>query len=159
VDSSVELNTRPVRVQHSVHINRPIEAVRAALATAPAGWLASVASPGMSAAGESVADLGLRTKVSVELGAPMSSGMSIEIPITWQASYIGGPFPLMKGKIEVAPNEGFSTTLSVYGSYDPPPERVESYLGDSLTRSVAQANVEELAESIATRLAAAAAAY
>lgn len=146
-------------VQHSVHINRSIEAVRAALATAPAGWLPSLVGPSLSAAGESVADLGLRTKVSVELGPPMNSGMSLEIPITWQASYIGGPFPLMKGTIEVAPNEGRSTTLSVYGSYDPPTERIETYLGNTLIRQVAQANVEELAESIAKRLDAAAAAY
>ncbi|HXC79756.1 MAG TPA: SRPBCC family protein [Candidatus Acidoferrum sp.] len=146
-------------VQHSVHINRSIEAVRAALETAPEGWLPSLVGPSPSAAGESSADIGLRTKVSIELGAPTTTGLSTEIPITWQASYIGGPFPLMKGKIELAPNEGRSTTLTVYGSYDPPPERIGADLGESLIRQVAEANVKEVAESIARRLDAAAAAY
>lgn len=142
-----------------MHINRTIEAVRAALETAPAGWLPSLVGPSPSAAGESFADIGLRTKVSIEVGAPMISGMATEIPITWQAAYIGGPFPLMRGKIELAPNEGRSTTLTVFGSYEPPPERIGAYLGESLIRQVAKANVEELAESIARRLDAAAAAY
>jgi len=141
-----------------VHINRTVEAVRAVLATAPAGWLPSLVGPRPSAAGESFADIGLRTKVSIEVGAPMISGMSTEIPITWRASFIGGPFLLMKGKIEVAPNEGRSTTLTVFGSYDPPSERIGAYLGESLVLQAAEANVEELAESIAGRLDAAAAA-
>jgi hypothetical protein len=159
VDLPSELNTRLVIVQHSVHINRPFEAVRTALATAPAGWLPTLVGPSPSSAGESFADIGLRTKMSIELGAPTSSGRSTEIPITWQASYIGGPFPLMQGKIEVAPNEGRYTTLTVYGSYEPPPERIGAYLGETLIREVAEGNVEELAESIARRLDAAAAAY
>jgi hypothetical protein len=142
-----------------VHINRPIEAVRAALATAPAGWLPTLLGPSLSAAGESSAEIGLRTKMSIELGAPMTTGMATEIPITWQAAYIGGPFPLMQGKIEVAPNEGRSTTLTVHGSYELPPERIGAYLGEDLVRQVARANVEELAESIAKRLEAAARAY
>ena len=142
-----------------MHINRPIEAVSAALATVPSGWIPSLVGPSPGAAGESSAGIGLRTKVSIELGAPKTSGMWTEIPITWQASYIGGPFPLMTGKLEVAPNEGPFTTLTVYGSYELAPEGVGPYLGEGLLRQVAQANVEEVAESIAGRLDSAAAAY
>jgi hypothetical protein len=147
-----------VLFQHSVHINRPVEAVSSALAIAPRGWLPSLVGPDPGVAGEPIAGFGLRTKVSIELGDPVTSGPRTEIPITWQASYIRRLFPLMVGKIEVAPNEGRFTTLTVYGSYEPPPERVSAHLDEDLI-GVARATVKELAESIAKRLDAAAASY
>ena len=108
--------------------------------------------------GEAIAGIGLRTKVTIELGEPVTSGVWTEIPITWQASYIRRMFPLMVGKIEVAPNEGRSTTLTVYGSYEQPPERVGARLDEDLIE-VARATVKEVAESIAGHLEAAAAGY
>ena len=114
--------------------------------------------PNPDVAGETIAGIGLRTKVSIELGDPVTSGPRTEIPITWQASCIRRLFPLMVGKIEVAPNEGRFTTLTVYGSYEPPPERVGAHLDEDLI-GVARATVKELAESIARRLDAAAASY
>jgi hypothetical protein len=110
--------------------------------------------PNPDVAGETIAGIGLRTKVSIELGDPVTSGIRTEIPITWQASYIRRLSPLMVGKIEVAPNEGRSTTLTVYGSYEPPPERVGAHLDEDLI-GVAKSTVKELAESIAERLDAA----
>lgn len=141
--------TQVVLIQHSVHIERPIGAIRSALATAPKGWLPSLVGPSAGIADEATADMGLRTKVTIELGDPVTSGVWTEIPITWHATYFSRPFPLMSGKIEVAPNEGLSTTLTVYGSYDSPPERVGEYLGEDLIRRVARATVEEVAETIA----------
>jgi hypothetical protein len=159
VHSALQINTRPVVVRHSVHINRPIEAVSWALANAPPGWLPSLVGPSQVGDGQAIPGIGLRAKVTVELGEPVTSGAWTDIPLTWQASYITRLFPLMVGKIEIAPNEGRLTTLTVYGSYEPPPERVGSHLDEDLTRRVAQSNVEELAESIARRLDAAAASY
>jgi hypothetical protein len=159
VDWPLELDTHQVKVQHSVHINRPIGAVSSALATAPPGWLTNLIGPSPGVAGGALAGVGLRTKVSIELGEPETSGLWTEIPIAWQASYIRRMFPLMKGKIEIAPNEGRSTTLTVYGSYDPPPETVGAHLGTDLVRQVAESTVTELAESIAKRLDAMAGSY
>ena len=159
MDSIVELNTRQVLVQHSVHINRSIEAVSTALTNAPPGWLPSLVGPSPGVPDEAIFDIGLRTKVSIDLGEPVTSGMRTEIPINWQASYIRRLFPLMKGKIEVAPNEGRSSTLTVYGAYDSPPERIGAHLGEDAIHQVAQATVKELAESVAKRLDAAAAGY
>jgi hypothetical protein len=153
-----EINTHPVLVRHSVHIDRPIEAVSWALATALPGWL-----PGLIGShggdGQAIPGMGLWAKVTVELGEPVTSRGWTEIPLTWQASHITMLFPLMVGKIEIAPNEGRLTTLTVYGSFESPPERVGSHLDEDLIRTVAQSNVEELAESIAQRLDAAAASY
>jgi hypothetical protein len=159
VDWRLELNTGHVIVQHSVHINRPIEAVSSSLANAPSGWLTNLVGPSPGVASGAIAGVGLRTKVSIELGDPVTSGMWTDIPIAWQASYIRRMFPLMKGKIEIAPNEGRSTTLTVYGSYDPPPETVGAHLGTDLIRQVAESTVAELAESIAKRLDAMASPY
>jgi hypothetical protein len=139
-------------IQHSVHIDRPIEAVSSALATAPPGWLPSLVGPAAGVEDEATAGMGLRTKVTIELGEPVTSGIWTEIPITWQATYFSRPFPLMSGKIEVAPNEGRSTTLTVYASYDSPPEHVGAHLSEDLIRRVARATVKEVAESIAGRL-------
>jgi hypothetical protein len=152
VDSDPDRNTRVVLIQHSVHIDRPIEAVSLALATAPPGWLPSLVGPGAGVDVDAMAGMGLRTKVTIELGEPVTRGVWTEIPITWQAAYFSRPFPLMSGKIEVAPNEGRSTTLTVYGSYDSPPERVGEHLSQDLIRRVAKATVKEVAESIGRRL-------
>jgi hypothetical protein len=141
-----------VLIQHSVHIDRPIEAVSSALATAPPGWLPSLVGPGAGVDLEAMADMGVRTKVNIELGEPVTSGVWTVIPITWQAAYFSRPFPLMTGRIEVASNEGRSTTLTVYGSYVPPPERAGAQLGEDLIGRVAKATVQEVAESIAKRL-------
>jgi hypothetical protein len=152
VDSDPNRNTRIVLIQNSAHIDRPIEAVSSALATAPPGWLPSLVGPDAGGEFETTAGMGQRTKVTIELGDPVTSGVWTEIPITWQATYFSRPFPLMSGKIEVAPNEGRSTTLTVYGSYDAPPERAGEHLSEDVIRRVARAMVKQVAESIARRL-------
>jgi hypothetical protein len=138
-------------VRHSAHINRPIEAVNRALASAPPGWLGGD--------GKAIPRMGLWGKVSVELGEAVTSGGWTEIPLTWEASHITRLFPLMVGMIEIAQNEGRTTTLTVYASYESPPERVGSHLDEDLIHSVAESNVKDLAEAIAQRLEAAAASY
>lgn len=147
----LQINTQTVVVRHSAHINRPIEAVNRALATAPQGWLGGD--------GEAIPGMGLWGKVTVERGEAVTSAGRTEIPLTWQASHITSLFPLMVGMIEIAQNEGRTTTLTVYASYESPPERVGSHLDEDLIRSVAESNVKELAEAVAQRLEAAAAIY
>lgn len=146
-------------VQHSIHIDRPVESVSAALAAAPSGWLSSLIGAAPSAAGQALAGLGVRKEVTIKLGEPVTSGWWTEVPITWQASYIKKMFPLMTGKIGMVPVAGGATTLTVCGSYEPPPKRIVGHLDEVLVHKVAEAIVKELAESIAERLDAAAATY
>lgn|SRR5487761_128406 len=148
-----------VLVQHSVHIDRPIQAVNAALAAAPSGWLPNLDGPAPRVASQALAGVGVREKVTVKLGQPVTSGWWTEVPITWQASYIERLFPLMTGKIGITPVAGGATTLTVCGSYEPPLRRLAGHLDEVLIYNVAAEIVIELAESVANRLDAAAATY
>ena len=86
--------------QHSILIDRPVEEVSAALAAAPGGWLPSLIGPSPSST--TIAGFGLRKKVSIKLGEPMTDGRWTEIPISWQASYI---MPLMHRVAEATVKE------------------------------------------------------
>jgi hypothetical protein len=137
-------------VQHSIRVGRPIEEVSAALAAAPEGWLPSLVGP--STAGNVIAGFGLRKKVTIKVGEPVTAGAWTEIPISWQASYIKKLFPLMTGSIQVDPIGDRATTLTVCGSYELPPGRLVEHLDDVLMHRVAEATVTELAKIVATRL-------
>ena len=146
-------------VQHSVHIERPIEAVTAAIAMGPRKWFPRLALPGRAAVGPEIAGIGLRKEVSVQVGAPVSIGSTTQVPITWQATFVKNLFPLMTGSVEVAPVDPDTTRLTVCGMYEPPLGRLGKQLDDALMHRVAAATVKDLAQSVAKRLAKGAAAY
>jgi hypothetical protein len=139
--------------QHSIRIGRPIAEISAALAGAPDGWLPSLIGP--SPAGNVIAGFGLRKKVTIKVGKPVTAGPWTEIPVTWQASYIKKLFPLMTGSIQIEPIGDRATTLTVGGSYELSPGRLVEHLDDVLMQRVAEATVKELAEIVVTHLEAA----
>ena len=146
------LDTRDVFVQHSVHITQQIEAVSAALARGPRTWFPRLEVSSLSAVGPRVAGVGLRKKVVVDVGEPVTTGGWTEIPITWRATYLEQLFPVMSGKVELAPVDRSGTRLTVSGMYEPPLGRVGEQLDAAFMHKVAEATVAELAESIANRL-------
>jgi hypothetical protein len=148
-----------VFVQHSVHIEHPIEAVSAAIAMGPRKWFPRLALPGRAAVGPEIAGIGLRKEVSVEVGDPVTTGSTTQVPITWQATYIKNLFPVMTGEVEIVPVDARVTRLTVCGMYEPPLGRLGKQLDDALMHRVAEATVKDLAESIAERLDAVAATY
>jgi hypothetical protein len=150
--SLVGLDTRRVFVQHSVHIDRPIETVSSVLAKDPRKWFPRLQSLGRTAVGPRVAGLGLLKKVAVKVGKPVTAGNWTEVPIRWQATSIKLLFPVMVGKVELAPVDGRVTRLTVSGMYQPPLGRLGEQLDDAIMHKVAEATVKELAESIAKRL-------
>jgi hypothetical protein len=99
-----------------------------------------------------VAGLPLRKRVTVEAGEPVKAGSWTEMPLTWKASFPEKLFPVMEGRVELAPVDGLVTRLTVSGMYDPPLGRVGRQLDEALMHRVAEATVKELAESIAERL-------
>jgi len=139
-------------VQHSVHIDRPIEGCARTLARGPKRWFPGVRDKNEYAVGPRVAGIAVRKKVTVEVGEAVQSGSWTEVPLTWKASFPERLFPKMTGKVELAPVDGRITRLTVNGMYEPPLGRVGKELDDVLMRKVAQATVKELAESIAERL-------
>ena len=139
-------------VQHSVHIERPIEACATTLARGPRRWFPSLGDKHEYAVGLNVAGFPLRKRVTVEAGEPVKAGHWTAIPLTWKASFPEKLFPVMEGKVELAPVDGLTTRLTVSGMYEPPLGRVGKELDDALMHKVAEATVKELAESIAKRL-------
>jgi hypothetical protein len=141
-----------VFVQHSLHIERPIEVVTAALLKGPRRWFPRINEDGSAAVGPSVAGVGLRKKVTVSIGEPVTGGSWIEVPVTWHASSIKKMFPVMTGTVKLAPVDVRVTRLTVCGMYEPPFGRIGKHLDDALMHTVAEATVRELAGSIAKRL-------
>jgi hypothetical protein len=144
-----------VFVQHSVHIDSPIEAVSSVFARGPRKWFPRLESTTRSAVGPRVAGVGIQKKVAVEVGEPLTTGSWTEVPIIWRATFIKQLFPVMTGKVELAPVDNRVTRLTVCGMYQPPLGRLGKNLDDALMHRVAEATVKELAESIAKRLEAA----
>jgi hypothetical protein len=141
-------------VQHSVHINRPIESVGATLAEGPNKWLPLFDGPDHADVGPQIAGLGIRKKVAIEVGEPLTAGDWITVPVKWQATFIKRLFPVMAGRVELSPVDPHTTRLTVSGMYQPPLGGLGKELDDALMHKVAEATVKELAESIAKRLVA-----
>lgn len=149
VASQSEANTRSVFVEHCLHIDRPVKAVSAALSAQPRQWFPRLDGPGHAGVGPA---FGLRKKVTVEVGEPLTTGDWTEVPVTWKATFIERLFPVMVGKVELAPVDPCVTRVRVCGMYEPPLGRLGKQLDDALLHKVAEATVRELAESIAKRL-------
>jgi hypothetical protein len=109
---------------------------------------------GRTEVGPRVGGVAIHKKVVIEVGAPLVAGSWTEVPITWSATYIQRLFPVMTGKVELAPVDARVTRLTVCGMYQPPLGRLGKHFDDALMHRVAGATVKELAESIAERLAA-----
>jgi hypothetical protein len=139
-------------VQHSVHIGRPIEAVRATLAAGPGEWFPRFDGGSHAEVGPRVAGLGLRKKVDLEVGEPVTVGDWTEVPVTWKATFVQDFFPVMAGKVELESVDPRITRLTVSGMYEAPLGRLGKQLDDALMHRAAEATVRELAESIAKRL-------
>jgi hypothetical protein len=141
-----------VFVHHSVHIDIPIFAVSSALARGAGEWFPRFEEPSLAAVGPQVAGIGIRKKVAIEFGEPVTVGTWTQVPITWKATTVHKLFPVMTGKIELEPVDSRNTRLTVCGMYEAPLGRLGKHLDDALMHKVAQATVKDLAESIAERL-------
>jgi hypothetical protein len=152
VASQSGVDTRFVFVHHSVHINSPIDSVSAALAAGPSKWLPRFDGPDHADVGPQIAGLGIRKKVAIEVGEPLTAGDWITVPVKWQATFIKRLFPVMAGRVGLSPVDPHTTRLTVSGMYQPPLGGLGKELDDALMHKVAEATVRELAESIAKRL-------
>jgi hypothetical protein len=144
-----------VFVQRSIHIDHPVDAVTSVLAAGPHAWFAHLDALGETEVGPHVAGIGLRKKVAVEVGPVVTTGDWTEIPVTWKATFIEKLFPVMTGKVELAPVDGRTTRLTVCGMYEPPFGPLGKQVDDAFMHKVAEATVADLAESIARRIDAA----
>lgn len=149
MQSQLEIDTRGVLVQHSVDINRPIEAVCAALAAGPRKWFPRFDDHAETEGVIQVAGLGLYKEVTIEVGEPLTAGSRTSIPVTWRATFIQQLFPVMTGTVELALEGPRTTRLTVCGMYQPPVGRLRSQLDEALLHKVATLTVKDFAQSIA----------
>jgi hypothetical protein len=138
-----------------MHIDHPVGAVTAVLAAGPREWFAPLDGAGEAALGPHIAGIALRKKVAVEIGPPVTTGDWTEIPVTWKATFIEQLFPIMVGKIELAPVDALTTRLTVCGMYEPPFGPLGKQVDDAFMHAVAEATVADLTLSIARRIDAA----
>jgi hypothetical protein len=139
-------------VQRCVHIDHPVGAVMAVIAASPREWFAPLDEYGEAAIGPHIAGIGLRKKVAVEVGPPVTTGDWTEIHVTWKATFIEKLFPVMVGKVELAPVDAVTTKLTVCGMYEPPFGPLGKQIDDAFMHTVAEATVADLAQSIARRI-------
>jgi hypothetical protein len=127
-------------------------AVSVALAKGPSAWFPRLEESGVAAVGPVVAGIGIRKNVDIEFGEPLAAGSWTEVPVTWRARSVPHLFPVMTGKIELAPVDSRNTRLTVCGMYRAPLGDLGRFLDGALLHNVAQATVRDLADSIAERL-------
>jgi len=139
-------------VQHSVHIDRPVDECVQLLERGPRTWFPRLQADGKSDVGLRVAGVTIRKRVTVELGEPENRGEWTNVPVSWKATFPERLFPVLQGSLEVVPVEKQVTRLTVSGMYEPPLGRVGALIDDAVMHSVADATVRELTESIAEQL-------
>ena len=134
-----------MHVQHSVHIQRPVQQLSEAMLEDPARWFPK-------SVGVHVAGIPVRKRVSVKFGDPVKMSTWAAIPISWKPTFGRKVLPAMEGKVDVAPVSKDETRLTVSGMYQPPLGRLGETLDETLLHNVAQGTVKELAEKIGERL-------
>ena len=139
-------------IQHSVHIQRPIEAVSAAMLDGAPKWFPELEGKNVARVGIHVAGVPVRKKVTVEVGKPSKTSSWAVVPISWKATFAEKLFPVMTGKIELAPSGKDETRLTVSGMYEPPLGKLGARVDEALMHNVAEGTVRELAKSIADNL-------
>ncbi len=141
-----------MHVQHTVHINRPVNECEAALAEAAPSWFPRLKANKKTSVGMKVSGVPLRKGVTVEIGKPMKAGDWTNVPLTWKATRLQALFPEMTGRVELVPVEKDVTRLTVSGMYEPPLGGLGRQLDETLMHNVAEGTVKDLAEAIAKEL-------
>ena len=139
-------------IQHSVHIDHPVKDVSDALMEGPPKWFPKLGGKNVAKVGVHVAGVPVRKRVNVELGDPVTTSTWTVIPITWTATFPRKLFPVMTGRMELAPVDKKVTRLTVSGMYQPPLGKLGEQLDEALMHGIAEGTVRELAEEIASRL-------
>jgi hypothetical protein len=147
-----ETDTHGVFSRHSVHIDHPIAACTKALMSGPQTWFPSLSNKNVGTVSVHIAGMSVRKQVVVSLGKPVRTATWTVIPLDWKATFPEHLFPTMSGKIELAPVDNSISRLTVSGMYQPPLGKLGKQLDETVMKGVADATVNELAESIAKRI-------
>jgi hypothetical protein len=134
-----------MHVKHSLHIKRPVQDVSSALLASPSKLFPR-------SVGLHIAGIPVQKRVHLLIGEPERTSTWAAIPIWWQPTSGRMLFPVMNGKVEVAPSGKDETRLTVSGMYEPPLGKLGEELDKAVMHRVAEGTVKELAEVIAKKL-------
>jgi hypothetical protein len=134
-----------MHVKHSLHIERPVQDVSSELLASPSRLFPR-------SVGIHVAGIPVRRRVQLLIGEPERASTWAAIPIWWQPVSGRKLFPVMNGRVEVAPSGKDETRLTVSGMYEPPLGKLGEELDKALMHRIAEGTVKELAEAIAKKL-------
>jgi hypothetical protein len=73
-----------------------------------------------------------RRNGAIDVGEGVSGGSWAEVPLTWKATFAKQLFPVMDGKVELAPVDARVTRLTVSCMYEPPLGQVGKRLDEAL---------------------------
>ncbi|MHB8613421.1 MAG: hypothetical protein ACYDAL_13475 [Candidatus Dormibacteraceae bacterium] len=118
-------------------------------------WFPQLTDKNVGSVGVHIAGVPLRKRVVVTVGNPVKTATWTVIPLSWKATFPEHLFPVMTGRIELAPVDKDVSRLTVSGMYEPPLGKLGRRLDESVMQGAADATVKELAESIARRIDAA----
>jgi Rrf2 family protein len=90
--------------------------------------------------------------VAVHLGAPTSSGESVTIPATWEATGPSGLFPRFEGELRVRAIDPDRSEVRLEGRYRPPLGRAGQALDEAVLTRVAHATVRSFLRRLAHAL-------
>jgi hypothetical protein len=134
-----------MHVKYSLHIERPVQDVSSELLASPSRLFPR-------SVGIHVAGIPVRRRVQLLIGEPERASTWAAIPIWWQPVSGRKLFPVMNGRVEVAPSGKDETRLTVSGMYEPPLGKLGEELDKALMHRIAEGTVKELAEAIAKKL-------
>lgn len=95
---------------------------------------------------------GLSQHISIESGQPRHGDHATSVPLSWEASTMGGLFPSFEGELAVEDRAGGSCELVIRGRYDVPLGMIGGF-GDVVAgRRVARRCISTYACTVAERL-------
>ncbi len=148
-----------VFIRYYVELTHPVLDLELALLKAPSSWLPSLAENAdehgqrlLTEVGFSMVGHRIVKRVSIAIGEPVRSSARTWIPISWQASGPGGPFPVLDGDLEIATLGAKRTQLAFSARYHPPLGLVGRAVDRALLSRVAEATIKDFVIRIAERL-------
>lgn len=145
-------------IQDFVQVKAPYAVVRGLLEPHPR-WLADDATAAY-AEGERLyttvsatgADLTVRKRVEIDLGAASSRGEGVIIPLSWWATGAERLFPTLEADLEIMPMGPDQVMLTLMGRYEPPLGSVGRVVNRFVLHRVAEACVRSFLRRTACKL-------
>ena len=146
-------------VHDFVHIDRPPDAVKAAVLADRGRWLRPLATGGGDDQRLRVGPPGLPRdrpllgkQVRVELGEPHVKGDHVVVPIRWEATGAPHLFPTLDAHLEITPLGTNATRIGLSGHYDAPLGAIGRTIDDLFLHALAEDTLRQFLQRLGRAL-------